>query len=382
MSSSSIKRNPSFLINIVNAVENQIKRNINIDEENLIIKAIASIQDSIFNNHSIQDVVNLIKKVVVEEITLNHCNINNVNIHEILKNEIDPDKKSEEQLKKLDDEHSTVSTNVDSIFGYSDISTLVKKVNEPISSLNTIQILLDTRYRNLNTDGTTEFTWEHINQLAMSQGTVNSLGNIRDIISITVMPFRIPNVLSEFNDYDLVTLSIEEFISQSIIAHENRRFHFLSCVDRKNSDTRWLSLCYDDYYKAEYKFNKPITTLNTITIKFGSPLSIMTFDKDRLPGDIAYGLQTTINFDEEHNLTDNDLVYINNFITSNPVTDSSVIASMNNTNGNPATVISPTSITIPVDTSTIIGNTIIRLYTVYFGSKRMFIPMELKYLAS
>ena len=382
MSRSSIKKNPSFLINIVNAVETQIKRNIDIDEENLIIKAIASIQDSTFNNYSTQDVINLIKNAIVEEITLNHCNINNVNMHETLKKEIDPDKKNDEQLKKLDDENLAVATNINSIFGYSDISTLVKKVNEPISSLNTIQLLLDTRYRNLSTDGTIEFTWDHINQLTTSQGTVNSLGNIRDIISIIVMPFRIPNVLSGFNDYDLVSLSIEEFISQSIIAHENRRFHFLSCIDRKASDARWLALCYDDYYKAEYKFNKPITTLNTITIKFGSPLSIMKFDKDRLPGNIVYGLPTTINFNENHNLTDNDLVYIDNFITSNPLTDSGAIAGVNDTNGNPATVISPTSITIPVDTSTIIGNTIIRLYTVYFGSKRMFIPMELKYLAS
>lgn len=378
----SIKNNPSFLTSIVNAIESQIKRSITIDEENLIIKAISSIQDSTFNNHSIKDIINIIKETIIEDITLNHCFINNVNIHETLKDEIDPNKKNEEQQKKIDDENMPISAKVDSIFGYSDIATLVKKVNEPISSLNTTHLLLDTRYRNLSTDGTREFTWDYINQLLISQGTINSLGNIRDIISITIMPFRIPNVLSEFNDYNLISLSIEEFISQSIIAHENRRFHFLSGIDRKKSDNRWLSLCCDDYYNAEYKFNTPITTLNTITIKFGEPLNIMIFDKDRLPGNIIYGSPTTINFDEDHKLTNNDLVYIDNFTTSNPIIDSSAIAGINNINGNPATIISPTSITIPVDTSTIIGNTIIRLYTVFFGSKRIFIPMELKYLAS
>ena len=376
-----IKQNPKFLINIVKNIEKKIKRFITTVEENLVIKAINSIQDKYFEQYTTEDITNIIENLVIEEITINHCEINDVNIHEILKSEINPDIERINLLKKEEEEKDVVDTNIESIFGYNNIATLVKKINEPVSSINNAYLLLDSKYRNLNNDGTEYFSWDHINQLVTAQGTVNSLGNIRDIISVVLMPIKIPNVIDANNDYDLVTISIEEFKAQSVIAHENRRYHYLSCINRSKSDKNWLSLCVKDYYDGEYKFNTPITTLNTITLKFGSPLTTIKFDKDRLPGKLIYGLLTTIEFNEDHKLVENDLIYIDNFTTHNTAADYNTINAINNIKGNPATIITSTSIQIPIDTSNIQSKSI-AVYIVFFGSKRIFIPMELKYLSS
>lgn len=348
-----IKNNPKFILEIVKKIENEIKRNINKDEEHLIISAVKNIPNSYFTNYSIPDIIRMIQDTVVEDIAIDHCEINDVDVHEILKHNIIPDKKNIDVLKK-NKKNSVIETNIDSIFGYTDIATLVKKVNEPISSVNNIYILLDTRYRNLGNDGTAFFSWSHINQLTIAQGTVNSLGNIRNIISIILMPVKIPNTLSTKNSYDLITISVEEFVPQSVIAHEDRRYHFMSCIDRSKSTDKWLFLCSDDYNKGEYKFNKPITSLDTITLKFGSPLEPVLFDKDRLLGTFKYGNPTIINFTENHNLTSDDIVYIDNFYTINTQYDHIIINSIKSSIGHVSTYLTSTSISIPVNSSSIV----------------------------
>jgi hypothetical protein len=377
-----LKKNTHIIKSIVGEVEKKIKRSIDAEEEILIINTFGKLNCNIFKNKSINYIINTISSIIIEEIAINHCEINNVNVHEVLKTVIKNDPQIDTNSIQKTDGDKKVNTNIESVFGYSDIATLVKKVNVPINAVNTIQLLLDTRYRNLSTDGTDSFTWDYINQLTTSPGTVNSFGNIRDIISMAIMNIKIPNVLDANWDYDLISISIEELISQSVIAHENKRYHFLSCIDRSKSNSRWLSLCCDDYYKGIYNFNTPITTLNTLTLKFGSPLESIKFDKDRLLGNIIYGSPTIIQFDEVHKLTSNDIIYIDNFTTSNLLTDYNIIKNINNINGNVSTVVSPTSISILVDSSSIINNNIIKQYSIFFGSKRMFIPIEFKFLST
>ena len=353
-----IKNSPKVVIHIIDNIEKKIKRSVDKEEENLVISAVKNMPNEYFSTYTLKEILDLIQNIVIDEIDTNHREINDVDIHEVLKHKIDPNRQNEEALKKKEKNKNVVETNVDSIFGYTDIATLVKKVNEPISSINTVYLLLDTRYRVLDNDGTTCFTWDHINQLAVAQGTVNSLGNIRDIISMALMPFNIPNVLSDNHPYDLVTLSIEEFISQSVIAHESRKFHFITCIDKQKSTDKSLLLCVDKYNNGEYKFNKPITSLNKITLKFGSPLEPIIFDKDRLPGSFTYGNPTIINFNEPHNLDSSgltfDTVYVDTFYTVNPPYDGNVISNINSQSGNLATVLTPTNISIPVDSSSII----------------------------
>lgn len=329
----SIKKNPEFVLRIVKSIETEIHRSINHEEENLVISVVKNLPNRYFSEYSIDAIVIIIKNIIIEEFAITQCEINTVDTHEILKHTIDTNIKNETPKN---------------------ISTLVKKINDPISSVHTAYLLLDSKYRILENDGTEYFSWGYMNQLTISQGTVNSLGNIRDIISMVLMSYKIPNVSSADNVYDLVTLSIEEFISQSTIAHNGRRYHFMGCVERNKSTAQWLSICSDDFHKGEYKFNKPITSLDKITIKFGSPIEPIIFDKDRLHGIITYGSPTIFNFTENHNLMTNDIVYIDTFNTNNRSFDCFVINNINNKNGQPATVLSTTSISIPVNSSSII----------------------------
>jgi hypothetical protein len=350
----SVKNNPAFALNIIEMIENEIGREVTTIEENLVISAIKNMPISYFKQRTMENIITLIKDTVIDEIAIVHCDINDVDTHEMLKNTIDPNKKDNDNMKKEKKKDHIVEINVDSIFGYDDIATLVKKVNEPINSVNTIYLLLDTRHRNLENDGTKYFKWDYINKMAISQGTVNSLGDIRDIISMNVMPYRIPAVPSAINDYNLITMSIEEFSPQAVIAHEDRRFHFIGCIDEKVDD--WLIICSKDYNNAEYKFNKPITTLNTITTRFGSPLTPITFNKDRLPGTITYGNPTIFSFDEEHklNAVTPSTVYVSSFTTLNTRYDSDIMGQMTNISGILGTVLTPSSISVPVDTSDIV----------------------------
>jgi hypothetical protein len=376
-----LKKNPLFIKTIVAEVERKIKRIINSEEEVLIVNVIGRLPNSNLKKEHFGSIINTMSSLIADEIGINHCEINNVNIHEILKNIIKYESDCSEKKLQQTSNNTEFDNNITSIFGYHDISTLIKKVRTPINSINTVQLLFDTRYRSLSTDGTDSFTWDYMNQLVTSPGTVNSFGNIRDVISMTAMKFKIPNVLASSWDYELISITIEELISQSVIAHEKKRYHFLAGIDLLKSNDRWLYTCCDDYCDGVYNFNKPITTLNTLTFKFGSPLEPIKFDKDRLFGTIIYGAPTLIQFDEDHKLTTNDVIYIDNFTTSNAMNDYTVIKNMNNNKGNVITVVSPSSISILVDSSTIINNTIIKQYSVFFGSKRMFIPIEFKYLS-
>ena len=227
-------------------------------------------------------------------------------------------------------------------------------MKEPINSVNTVHLLLDSRYRTLNNDGKEFFSWGHINNWSTAQGTVNSIGNIRDIISVSVHLFKIPNVKSANTPYGLISLTIDEFSAQSTIAHENTNYHFLGTVLRDKVTPEYIPVVTKEYSKGEYKFNKPITTIETLTLRFGSPLQPVIFDKDRLSGSITYGNPTLFTFSEPHNLLPLSIVYPENFTTNNPSYESGIITEMNNPAGLTSTIISPIEISVPVDTSTIV----------------------------
>ena len=344
-----IRNNPNFILQIIKQIELEISRKINDEEEDLVVSLVKNLSNNYFTSHSIENVMQVIKNAIIDEIAKVHCNINNVDTHEILKRTIT---KENIHVEKKNNKTTVVETNIDSIFGVSDFASLVKQINEPNSSVNTAYLLLDTRYRTLENDGTAFFSWCHINNLVRSQGTVNSVGNLKNIITIALMKYRLPAVANAINIYNRITVSIDEITAQSIVGHEDRRFHFMCNVDKQLGN--WLEICSDDCYKGEFKFNKPITTLDTITIRFGNPLEPLIFDKDRLQGIITYGNPTIFNFSEPHNLYVPDIVYNDTFTTKNPKYDSLIINQISLPTGLVPTILTPTSVSVPVDSSSII----------------------------
>jgi hypothetical protein len=359
-----------FVIKIMNHLGNKINRDITDTEEDKILKLINFIGDNKIKSH-VNDID--IFDYTINQIMKNIFHVEeSVDVHDLLKlNLVD---NHEHEVEHTDE----VNVNLSSVFGFSNISTLVKKVNEPMGSVNNAYLLLDTRYRNLDNDGTLFFKWYHINNIFTSQGSVNTLGNIRDIISMTIMPYRIPAVASAITPYNRISMLVDEFSSQAFIAHENQRVHFMCNIDRQVNN--WLDICSDDFCNGTFKFNNPITHLDSITVRFGSPLEPIIFDKDRLIGTFVFGNPTRINFSENHNLATNDIVYITEFTANNSDAE---INNINNSTGNIITLINPTSITLPINTTGIVGGNIVDTSKlVYFGSKRIFLSLELNYLSS
>ncbi len=344
-----------FLMGIVNLIEKKIQRRLIEDEEDMIIKCIKNINDITFRTYQIYKITEIVSTAVINEIHLNHCETDMVDIHELLRKNLGQttatvdDECSDEEGKK---EEECENVDVKTFFGVKDIHTLVKKINEPISSVNTTYLVLDTRYRSLENDGTQFFKWTHINNIITAQGTCNSIGNIRDIISIKLMPYTIPEILADKSPSLKISTLVHELCAQSYIAHD-RRFHFMGDITRIFDNTTIKRVKHDDYANTEYKFNKPITHIDTITLSLGDPIEPLRTFEDRMAGVITPGNPTTFTFSSEHNLIDSR-VYLSDFATLSPTNDEEIIQSINIINGIDATVSSATEITIPVNTSNLV----------------------------
>ena len=345
-----LKKNPQFTINIIKLIEDSIRRKLNNSEENIVIKYVKNISENVFKQNSLETIINHIKNLVISDISKELANKNDVNIHGLLTSRIDPNT-----------EHKTSINNnnidIKSAFGYCDLDELLKKIHKPITLYNAY-LLLDSRYRNLDNDGLDYFSWTHINNFLRNQGTINSIGDIKDIKSISISPYRIPYHESAITPYNRITLNINEFFVQSVVAHEKRTFHFTGVPSIDDTlNPKWIDINTTEFNKGKMKFNKHITTLDTITLSFGTPLEKINFDKDRLNGVFTYGSPTIITFDEAHNLKDNDIIYISTFTTLNTQANSILINDFNNTTGIKCSIISNLSISIPINSSSLIPET-------------------------
>ena len=351
--SSNLIKSPQFLLSIVSKIETMISRELSDGEDDLVIACIKKVPINIYESHSTNELMDIIANTVLSELQFSHRQVNEVDTHELLKKNLgttigDP----EESDDRVKDTTQNAEVNIDSFLGTSDVATLVKKINEPNSSVNTAYFMLDTRYRILENDGTTYFKWGHINNLVRSQGTFNSVGNVRDIISIKLCQFRMPLVKSADTPYKRISILIHELCPQSFVAHEERRYHFLGNFDDHNPAPGWIEVDPGENCGGEFKFNKPVTHLDMITISLASPLEPVVFDPDRACGVItSYANPTVIEFPSNHNLLNNDIVYISQYTSVNPSMDGNILRSINISKGLVATVTTPKEITIPIDTS-------------------------------
>ena len=212
----------------------------------------------------------------------------------------------------------------------------------PSANISSAYINIDTRYRILDpttNDFIREFRFNIHHDHTLKQGSINILGYVRDIVSMEIAPFQIPKVSNtavenEIIQYNKVTLGFKEFDAQGVIAHEDRFFHFEFVV--KDEKDRFYDLVPLPNTAARFYFRKPITALSDITITFGTPFQPLLFDKDRIVFTItnpAAGILRFTTDGENHNLQDGDLVYMEKFNTDDPITDITLIQSMNRSRG-------------------------------------------------
>jgi hypothetical protein len=348
-----IINSPVFIMNIVSKIEKSISRQLSDQEDDLVIASIGKIPNNIYREHTTDELSTIISNTVIDEIQFTHCSVNSVDLHEMMKRNLSKQCiYSEKPDCREKDLSNNVEVNIDTFLGTTDIASLVKKINEPVSSVNTAHFILDTRYRILENDGSTYFKWGNINNLVRAQGTFNSIGNVKDIISIKLFQFRMPYTETADTPYKRISVLIHELSPQAFIAHEERRYHFMCMLDNRTPSPGWIEV--DPEYNSDgvFKFNKTVTHLDMITISLGSPLEPVVFDTDRMVGVIkSYGNPTVIEFLNNHNLLNNDIVYMTEYTSTNPSSDAPTLQNLNISRGLKATIVSPTEISVQVDTS-------------------------------
>lgn len=322
-----------------------------------------------------------IERKIVNEWLKGQNQLNNedsiIDTHELLKKHIGLNSENDAVASSINKKTTTsiISNAVDlsSVLGNNDAYGIQQIINPQSLHAKTI-IVLDSRWRLQDTDGTVLFKWSFSNTVAAKQGTFNTISPVRDIIAIKVMPFKIPYTVNAENPTKNITLYYNEFSNQCVIAQEGRKYHHW--FDYVKEDD-WLTLDATKYNDGIYNFDKPITSLDTLSVSFGAPLQLIQFDLDRINATFTTGNPTTITFPSAHNLDNGYTIYFTDF-SSTSVADASIVAAINKLIGHEVTRISSTVITIPVDTSTFAG--VPNVPVAYFGEKRIFINLEITYI--
>lgn len=260
-------------------------------------------------------------------------------------------------------------------------STLHKYPNIAKQRIQTMHLLLDSKYRNLSTDDST-FKWTLTRSQNTTQGSVNSLvDQIHNVISIQFEKFHIPTY-TDTNNYEKVSLFIEEFGSTSVLLNNGGRYHML--FDVVQDGTLRKELIPAIHSEGEFKFHTPINTIDNITITFRNPFLRINFEPDRYEIKIIKGNPTTLRLSSTaHNVQSNDYIYITGFST-NDSADDTIVSTINRESGHIVTYTPPASggdvrdLTIAEDTSGISGT--MNFPIGFIQSRRIFIPMRLQYI--
>ncbi len=255
----------------------------------------------------------------------------------------------------------------------------ITKVLNRDSLLRDINILIDSRYQNMSNQDRSKFSFTIVSETknkSEGSGTIIASTSLKEIVEIEVYPFSIPFFTDADNYYKKITMSILELSASSIDAYENSQFHFIFDIEKK------LNLLYLTPINKVFKFHKPIARLSEFTVKFGSPLATITFEKDRLQTKtINYAVNPmTIEFYEAHNLLSGDLIYFNDFETLDNANDLAIINDITTPKGHTCSRIDSVTISINIDGTRVRYPDLGRSFVIYLGSKRILIPMRIRYL--
>lgn len=251
-------------------------------------------------------------------------------------------------------------------------------------------IFIDSRYQNTVNNDNTRILFNLIanNKIRSDNGGIIIGRNIKDIVSIEVSPFTIPYNSRFVNFYNKITMTINEWASNSYEAYEGGQFHFI--FDIEKIDNNLIHLTPVDNV---YTFSKPMNYIDSFTLSFGGMLTKLELDKDRqLVKSIDYTNQFgLLTFNEPHKLVTGDLVHISGFTTPDPARDVELINEVNRLSGHTIVKKNSYSIFINVNLSLAryavpLGSNIFPIDTftqtilVYFASKRIQIPLRVTYL--
>ena len=369
---------------IYKKITDQLGRNLLSQEEVYVKRMIDKLDMKQFSNWDTETVIKIISQTLVKKLTNLYHNsklkdqpvynqgiiTKEYNMREYMRSEIGyrPD---EEVIANSG--NTSIQLAIDKVFGMNDPRELQLAFN-PETQYQKHYIVLDSRYRLLTTNGTSVFRWQYVDNANISSGAVNTIGTIKNLVSMKLYQPVFPN--KSLNSMtQRLSILIDEFSAQSFIASANRRYHFITRTN-PTSNGKYVECQTEDFNDGVYKFHTPITQFNTLTITFGDPLDIISLPYDRANVTFTYGVTTTVTCPIAHNLTSTDRVFFNDFTSDAPVTDKIYIDAINDKFGLAVTVTSPTTFTIPVSTNTItpkVGLTI----ECYFAAFRFIMAFEM-----
>lgn len=271
------------------------------------------------------------------------------------------------------------------MFGMSEPSSIQSLFN-PTATYRYGMIVLDTRNRLTDSDGRLEQSWDFLNNSSsITTGAVNSLGIVKSVVAMRVGKIRIPYQDSIFiSSNRRVSLLIKEFAAQSCIG-PGRNWHFIfeATADGNMVDlTPLLGLSGSD--TGVFRFEKPLTQIDKLTLSWGNPLEQIQFDIDRQFVQFTYTNAThftcTTADGSPHNLKTGDQVYFTTFTTGDPIGDQAVINAVNNVYGLTIYALSDTQFQVDDINLTTITLPITTPFLSYYGSKRCIMPLELTYI--
>ena len=206
----------------------------------------------------------------------------------------------------------------------------------------------------------TTASWQLNTRGLFSKNTVTTIGDIKNVVGMRVNRLNIPTNYAPgyYNVTKQQNILIEEFSTQSFIT-KNRNFHFyymgLPGIPAYNSpaEARETVKEYKVSNNGYYWFQKPITHITTLTLSFGEGANVVPFPRADMYiplnfTGISIGNPTTITTNGGHFLLDGDTVSMRDFTTNDPVGDSAVITTMNDSGGHIITKISANRFSIPV----------------------------------
>ena len=255
------------------------------------------------------------------------------------------------------------------------------QINRTVEDVFSAYVLLDSRYRKIEgVTGTpiSEYRWEYAPTVITAQGTTNVVSKIQDILYMQVQEFHIPYVPDADNAYGRISMLIDEFSALSIIAHENRRYHYLMQSER---DGNRIKLNPPGTDEGKFRFSTPISRVDSLTVSFGSPLTKVTFQPDRFNVTIVSinATETQIIFPMEHGINNREIVIFTGYTTAATLADEPRILIINRNIGHAVTVVNVTTLSIEVDLTTVTSLVTPPLVECFITARRILIPLRLVY---
>lgn len=234
------------------------------------------------------------------------------------------------------------------------------------------RVLLDSRNRNI---AHRYFRWDLIKSgSGGDQNGIRLIDDVQRIIKIDVHPFWLPiparTVNAQF--YKKIRMNIIELQDQGTAITERgtyERFnpYYQWEFDIKDTDT-------DRFYlvptKQSWIPNKVVNEINSFTLQFFGPTDPVILDKDQFNVVITNTNPAIIQFNEPHLISSGSVIYITKFNSA----DMNINLAANRRDGWVANIISPTTLEISLDLSSLAGNTTAE---VFLGIKRVQISIDI-----